>query len=131
MHALSSLSANNYGGCACVRVCAKRPTGNCHTGGVFLSYLTIRSFWAVAPMVRSGTKPPCLSGMLAGRAAVVPAGLRWRAAPAPHAGVEAAGTGMRLVLEGVRRRTTKVRRGIVSWFRHTVTTRSLPFEGRR
>lgn len=68
--------------------------------------------------------------MPAGRAAVVPAGLRWRAAPAPHAGVEAAGT-VRLVLEGIRRRATKVRGGIVSRFRHGDTPQSLPSEIRQ
>lgn len=93
--------------------------------GSFFLQLTVRSFWAVVPMIR--TKPRCHPGMPAGRAAVVPAGLRWCTAPTPHAGMEAAGT-VRLLLKGIRRRATKVRRWIVSRFRHTDTTRkkSLP-----
>lgn len=54
-------------------------------------------------------------------ASVVPAGLRGRVAPVPHAGVEAAGARLLLLerLDGVRRRTAEVRWGIVSLVIHT------------
>lgn len=58
------------------------------------------------------------------RAAVVPAGLRRRLGPAPHAGVEAAGAGLLLVLGRVRGKTAEVRRRIVSRFIHTARPKS-------
>lgn len=78
-------------------------------------------------MVPRGTKPRRCPVMPAGLAAVVPAGLWRRVAPAPHAGVEAAGAGLRLVLEGldgVWRRAAKVRRRVVSWFSHTARSKA-------
>lgn len=80
-------------------------------------------------MVRRGTKPRRCPVMPAGLAAVVPAGLRRRVAPAPHARMEAAGAGLRLVLErldGVWRRAAKVRRRVVSWFSHAAHSKVFP-----
>lgn len=80
-------------------------------------------------MVRRGTKPRRCPVMPAGFAAVVPAGLWRRVAPAPHARMEAAGAGLRLVLErldGVWRRAAKVRRRVVSWVSHTAHSKVFP-----
>lgn len=80
-------------------------------------------------MVRRRTKPRRCPVMPAGLAAVVPAGLRRRVAPAPHARMEAAGAGLRLVLErldGVWRRAAKVRRRVVSWFSHAAHSKVFP-----
>lgn len=80
-------------------------------------------------MVRRGTKPRRCPVMPAGLVAVVPAGLWRRVAPAPHARMEVAGAGLRLVLErldGVWRRAAKVRRRVVSWFSHTAHSKVFP-----
>lgn len=85
----------------------------------------ILTIWMVRSIVCTTwwvTKPGRCPVMPARPAAVVPAGLRGRVAPVPHAGVEAAGARRRWrlkSLDGVRRRAAEVRRGIVSMFIHT------------
>lgn len=81
--------------------------------------LTIRTFSAIVPTTWWVTKRRTV--MPVRLAAVVPAGIGGRVAPVPHAGVEAAGARLLLLLErldGVRRRTAKVRGRVVSLFIH-------------